>query len=130
MRKQYHTRQVGSARHTWDVHHLVRHAQTQRANLVPLSSISEVDEMWWFQTDDDLPTPRAIAAHMALVNEADLKYPILLCSEGRLMDGMHRVVKALLEGRETILAIRLTPTPEPHFVNVDTSTLPYPDEDV
>ncbi|WP_299726726.1 hypothetical protein [uncultured Tateyamaria sp.] len=130
MRKQYHTRAVGADRHVWDIHRLVRIARTLTAHPVPLSEISELDELWWFQTEDDVPTPRAVAAHMALVEQADLQYPILLCSEGRLMDGMHRVVKAVLEGRETIQAIRFPSTPDPDYVNVDLNDLCYPDEDV
>jgi hypothetical protein len=41
------------------------------------------------------------------------------------MDGMHRVAKAYLEGRATILAVQLEVDPEPDFVGVDEATLPY-----
>ena len=130
MRKQYHTRTVGADTYTWDVHRLVRLAKTQSPIALPLEDISEHDEIWWFQNAEDKPTPRSLAEHMALVRDTDLKYPIILCDKGRLMDGMHRIVKALLEGRETILAVRLVPMPEPDFTNVDTAKLAYPDEDV
>ena len=130
MRKQYHTRAVGAQDHTWDVHRLVRLAQPFPVISVPLTEIDEINELWWFQDKADLPTPRAIAAHMVLVDETDHKYPILLCAEGRLMDGMHRVVKALREGRTMINAVRFPETPDPDFIDVDVNTLPYPDEDI
>ena len=130
MRKQYHTRSVGNDKHTWDVHKLVRLAKTIKAVPVPLAEISELDELWWFQDETDIPTPRSLSEHMVLVEQTDLSYPIILCSEGRLMDGMHRVIKALLEGRETIEAVRLSPMPKPDYINVDPNELDYPDEDV
>ena len=130
MRKQYHTRTVGFDTHTWDVHRLVRLAKNQTSVAIPLESISELDENWWFQSERDHPTPRSLAKHMALVRDTDLQYPIILCEKGRLMDGMHRVVKAFLENKHTILAVRLAPMPEPDFINVDVEELDYPDEEV
>jgi hypothetical protein len=67
---------------------------------------------------------------MALVQQADLAYPVLLCAEGRLMDGMHRLVKALLEQRECVQAVRFPVTPKPDDINVAADDLPYPDEDL
>ena len=46
------------------------------------------------------------------------------------MDGMHRVVKAVLEQRSFVLAIRFPTTPDPDYINVSADDLPYPDEDV
>ncbi|WP_126976170.1 hypothetical protein [Frigidibacter oleivorans] len=130
MRKQYHTRTVGGERHTWDVHRLVRLSRGVPVEWIAIESLAEIDTLWWYQGEDRFPTPRSIAVHLRLVAEADLKWPILICGEGRLMDGMHRVLKALVEDRCKIAAIRLNPTPEPDFVNVDLQALPYPDEEV
>ena len=52
-------------------------------------------------------------------------HPIILCSDGRLMDGMHRVCKALNHGHETIKAIRLEELPEPDHIDVDLDDLLY-----
>lgn len=38
---------------------------------------------------------------------------------------MHRVLKALLQGCEFVLAYRLPTLPEPDFVSVDPDRLPY-----
>ncbi|WP_107816813.1 hypothetical protein [Celeribacter persicus] len=130
MRKQYHTRTVGDERHTWDVHRLLRLARGRQTETIPLSAITELDALWWYREVDDLPTPRSIAHHIRLMQEADLRWPILLCADGRLMDGMHRVLKALVEGHREIQAVRFDPTPEPDFVNADVDALPYPDEEI
>lgn len=130
MRKQYHTRTVGEDKWTWDIHRLVRLAVVLPTIAVPLSQISEADEIWWYQDARDIPTPRSIAKHMALVEQTDLDHPILLCSEGRLMDGMHRVVKALLQNHITINAVRFDPTPAPDYVNISPEALSYEAEEV
>ena len=125
-----HSRKVGDDLYIWDVHRLIRRAKELPRMQIPLSQIAEIDELWWYQTDSDIPTPQTLSEHMILVQKADLKYPIILCSEGRLMDGMHRVVRALAEGQATISAVKFEETPEPDFINVDVDSLPYPDEDV
>ncbi|AGT10889.1 hypothetical protein [Paracoccus aminophilus] len=129
MRKQYHFRTVGPDVLVWDAHRLIRLSKSIPPAPVDLRAIAELDENWWFR-DGALPTPRALAAHMALVAQADLAFPILLCAEGRVMDGMHRLVKALLDGKTQISAIRFAVTPTPDFINVAAEDLPYPDEDI
>ena len=130
LRKQYHRRQVGGDVHIWDVHRLLRAARSLPIQDVPLNQIAELDEDWWYAEPGAVPTPRFIADHVKLVHEVDPAYPILLCAKGRLMDGMHRVVRALSERRDAIRAKRFAITPPPDFVNVSLDDLPYPDEAV
>lgn len=73
-----------------------------------LDSIREIDEKFWFGDKNDEPTCRAIVEHMQLIEETDLSHPIILASDGRVMDGMHRVAKALLEDQETIEAVKFS----------------------
>lgn len=42
------------------------------------------------------------AQHMLHVQQADLTDPIIMDNRGQIIDGRHRVVKALLEGLKTI----------------------------
>ena len=124
MRKQYHSRRTDEGVLIWDVDRLVEASKDLPVTEVPLTQIRELDEQYWFD-GDHMPTCRAILEHMILVRDTDLKYPIILSSDGRVMDGMHRVLKAALEERETIPARRFEITPEPDFVDVDIDTLPY-----
>jgi hypothetical protein len=125
MRKQYFSIQSPQGLLVWDVDHLINLTESLEPKQVPLNSIKELDEVYWFNDKNDMPTCRAIIAHFKLIKETDLRYPIILSAKGRVMDGMHRVAKAVLEGRETIKAVQFKKDPEPDFVNVDVEELPY-----
>jgi len=125
MRQQYHFRSTENGVLIWDVHRLVELAKTLPTSEVSLSDIRELDETFWFELNDDQPTCRRIAQHAKLINDTDLSYPIIMSSDGRVMDGMHRVCKALIEGRDTILAVRFDMDPKHDYVDVSPDDLPY-----
>jgi hypothetical protein len=52
---------------------------------------------------------------------------VILSSDGRVMDGMHRVCKALLLGHDTIDAVRFLHDPEPDHIGIPLDDLPYDD---
>ncbi len=108
----------------WDVDRLVALTVGFPRIHVPLSSIRELDEPFWFG-GDDVPTCRAVVDHARLIETADLSFPIILSSEGRVMDGMHRVGKAALLGRSSIEAVQFTQDPEPDYIGVHPDDLPY-----
>lgn len=45
-------------------------------------------------------------SHMKAILDADLDFPILLDRYGRILDGRHRLARAIFEGRTTIKAKR------------------------
>ena len=125
LRPQYHFRPSEDGFFAWDVHQLIAASEPLPVFEHPLSDIAELDELWWFQSSNDRPTPRSIAEHAKIITAVDLSYPIILCAEGRLMDGMHRCLKALIEERSHVSARRFDVTPPPDHVNVQPSDLPY-----
>ncbi len=130
MRKQYHFRKSERGLLAWDVDRLIQlahRAQGIEPIAIPLSEIKEIDEAYWYDSNSQLPTCRDLVSHMRLVNEADLRYPIILSPDGRIMDGMHRVAKALLQGEKEILAVRFPSMPEPDYIDVEPADLPYED---
>ena len=127
MRKQYHFRSSDRGRLIWDVHRLVELSAALPRREVPLAAIRELDEPYWFAGEGDRPTCRAVADHARLMAEADLRYPVILSADGRVMDGMHRVAKAYVEGRASVVAVRFEETPEPDYIDVDPNALPYDD---
>lgn len=127
MRPQYHFRDSPQGLMAWDMRKIAKAAASLPTVEVPLSDIAELDEDWWF-AHGGAATPRAIADHMALVAHADRSYPVILDAQSRLMDGMHRIVQALLAGDTTITAIRLPETPPPDYIGVDPDKLPYAPE--
>lgn len=124
MRKQYHFRPSSRGLLAWDVDRLIDLTRDHPRIELPLSTIREVDESYWFSTGED-PTCRAVMEHARLIAAADLSYPIILASDGRVMDGMHRVLKAILEGRHTIEAVQFNTDPAPDYVGVSPDELPY-----
>jgi len=124
MRKQYYFRPSPDGIRAWDVDRLVTLARDLPIMQVPLAEISELDQPRWFD-HGYVPTCRSVAEHARLINEADLSFPIILSSEGHVMDGMHRVAKAAMEDRESILAKQFARDPEPDYVGIEPDKLPY-----
>ena len=54
-----------------------------------------------------------LAYHMKVALEADMNYPIILAKDGRIMDGHHRVIKALALGIPDIKVVQFKIDPEP-----------------
>ena len=71
------------------------------------------------------PTVRRIIDHIVLIQEVDPSYPIILGSDGRVMDGMHRISRAILDGHATIKAVQFVHEPEPDYRNCSPEDLPY-----
>lgn len=125
IRPQYHFRPIGDDLFIWDVRRLIALAEDLPVIQVPLAEISEIDETYWFSPTGDQPSVRAVADHAALIQAADLAYPILLCARGRVMDGMHRVARAYLDGAQDIAARRFEVTPPHDHVNMAPEALSY-----
>ena len=51
--------------------------------------------------------------HMKRIQEADMSYPIIQHPDGWILDGWHRICRAILEGRTTIKCVRLEKMPPP-----------------
>jgi hypothetical protein len=125
MRKQYHIRDSERGLLAWDVDRLLRLTAEQEPVDLPLERIRELDEAFWFSGDGNTPTCRRVAEHAKLIDQTSLDHPIIIDPEGRVMDGMHRVCKALISGLKTIKAVKLSAMPEPDFVGVPIDQLPY-----
>lgn len=125
MRKQYHFRKEGQDTLIWDIDRLVRLVENLETREVSAEDIKELDENFWYNNLSDVPKCRSIADHAKLIQESNLEYPIILCPEGRIMDGMHRVCKAYIAGKETTRAKRFDIMPEPDFKNVPEGLLLY-----
>lgn len=90
----------------WSVTRLIEHSKSLPVFDIPLAGIFIGEKVF-----KESRTARDIAEHVKRVNETDLKHPILLDPDGFIMDGWHRVIKALVEGRETIKAVRFEEMP-------------------
>ncbi len=50
--------------------------------------------------------------HVKRINDIEGDHPIILDNRGYICDGWHRVVKAIVEGKDTIKAVRLIIMPD------------------
>ena len=90
---------------TWSVLRLIEHSKDLPVQEMPLTALN---------TYTLCPKPtnmNSFVSHIKKVLECDLKYPIILDDEGYVMDGRHRIAKALLQGKETIKFVRFEETP-------------------
>ena len=123
MRKQYYFRPSSRGLLAWDVDHLVDLSKHLPRKRIRLADIQDLDELWC--GEDERPTCRAMLEHIRLIDEADLSFPIILSSTGAVMDGRHRIAKALLQGRVEIEAVQFEEDPEPDHAGLGPHDLPY-----
>ena len=124
LHQQYHFRKSDKGLLAWDVLKLIKMTKGFEVVQVALSDIRELKEVYWFGLGAP-PIMEDIVQHAKQIFEADISYPIILCPEGRVMDGMHRVCKASIDGHKFISAVRLTELHKPDYVGKQPDELPY-----
>lgn len=125
MRKQYHFWPGDEGLDAWDVDRLIELSRDLPTHEVDLASIWEIDTVYWFDDDREAPTVRNVVDHVRLIHEVDPSHPIILGPDGRVMDGMHRVARALLEDRTHVMAVRFEVLPQSDHRNCRPEDLPY-----
>ena len=123
MRKQYYFRASPRGLLAWDVDHLVAASASFERKRIPLSVVRELQQPW--SGDREAQTWEGLIAHVRLIEAADLSYTIILAADGAVMDGMHRVAKAVLAGHDHIDAVQFDRDPEPDFVGIGPDDLSY-----
>lgn len=101
-----HEQMCSIGTHSWSVPRLFELARNLPVMDIPL------DHLCVYYTYDKL-TMREMVMHMNAVNSAGLNKPIILDENGDLMDGRHRLMKAMLTGEKTIKAVRFDENPSP-----------------
>ena len=91
----------------WSVARLIDDTKDLKPFDCPLASLNLSDVIWVDCNIQDL------ALHCNQVIEADLDYPIILSWDGSIAEGRHRIIKAIIEGKRTIKAVRMTWRPTP-----------------
>ena len=124
MRKQYNFWPGPNGLDAWDVDRLIALSADLPVVKVPLTSFAELDTEYWFK-DGQAPTVRSVVEHARFMQEADLTFPVILAADGRVMDGMHRIAKALLVDLVTVDAVQFPVTPQPDYRGVRPEDLPY-----
>ena len=125
VRPQYHIRDSAKGPLAWDVRRLIALSADLAPFELAVTAVRELDENHWYQ--HSLPTCRSVLEHAVLIETADLSYPVILDHTGRLMDGMHRICKAIMLKQQYVLAVQFPEIPAPDFIGVEPADLPYDD---
>lgn len=92
--------------HEWSVARLIELSKDFPVLIIPLDHLNVCDRYSNLRLRD-------MVMHMVAVNNADLSFPIILDEDGELMDGRHRLMKAMLLGEKEIKAVRFDENPRP-----------------
>ena len=114
-KRQTHSTEIKGKRYIWYTDRLWKLAQDLSEFEVEVESFQELDWDCWFGTGR-VPTIREVAAHCKRINEANTEFPVIINENGRLMDGGHRLARALLEGATMIKAVQFAQMPEPDII--------------
>ena len=98
--------------HEWAVARLFELSKDLKVMDIPL------DHLNVFNKYKEL-TLRDMVMHMRAVKAADLNLPIILDEDGEIMDGRHRIMKAMLNNAKSVRAVRFDENPSPCKVNND-----------
>ncbi len=116
---QRHGRPTAEGMAFWNTERLWRLASALPVITIEIAGIAEFDENCWFRNGP--PTCRQVAEHARKIFDADLSFPVILSSDGRLMDGGHRIARAWLQGLTVVTAQRFVDDPEPDYVEPNAS---------
>ena len=128
MPTQYHFWPAAPGFDAWDVARLIRLSAGLPVTDVPLASITEIDTVYWFDGAAEQPTVRKVVEHARRIAAADPGHPVILGPDGRVMDGMHRIARRLLDGHTTVRARQFPVLPDPDYRDCRPDDLPYPSE--
>ena len=109
---QTHSTERDGKRYIWYTERLWELAKDLPEYDADVELFEELDRDCWFG-EGRTPTIREVADHCRRINETDPRIPVIINDNGRLMDGGHRLARALLEGRKTVKAVRFEKMPEP-----------------
>ena len=98
----------------WTVTNLIARSKDLEPFDLPLAAIYLGTEVW---TPEG--SPFGMAHHMRRALDVDTRHPVILSQEGFIMDGWHRVLRALIDGRSSIKAVRFSKTPPHDYLKAD-----------
>jgi hypothetical protein len=97
----------------WYVSRLIDKAKDLPVQTMPISGLNI------YRLAPNIDSMKSFVGHVQAVLDTDMSYPIILDDEGYVMDGRHRIAKALLEGKENISFVRFDETPRPDYFEKD-----------
>jgi hypothetical protein len=109
-----HENTFTSGKKVWFVANLIDRSKDLVPFDLPLAAIYAGSEVW-----ESVSSAYGLAKQMRRVLDVETSHPIILDQEGFIMDGWHRVARALIDGKSTIKAVRFTETPPHDYLKPD-----------
>ena len=94
----------------WYVANLIHLTKNLPQFDLPLAALDSDVSVW-----SPIASAYSLAKQMRRVLDLDPQYPVILDEGGFIMDGWHRIARALIEGKETVRAVRFDKTPPPDY---------------
>jgi hypothetical protein len=92
----------------WDVDKLIKASQHLEPKLFDITSIDHDTVIEWTANN-----VRDYLSHYVRLTSADVTIPIILRSDGVVMDGWHRIIRALAEGHQLkFVQFEIDPPPD------------------
>ncbi len=88
-----HSKWIEGKKHIWDVYDLWEKSQLLPVFEIDPKSIIDLDCDGWF--GGQAPTAGEVLDHMKRILSVSLDYPVILNCDDTIMDGAHRVCKAI-----------------------------------
>ena len=125
IRPQYHFRHTQTGIDAWRVSRLIELSQGLPVRMIHPEHARELHQNHWYFHDSSVPTPQSIIEHTQLILACDLHYPIILDQHGRVMDGMHRICRAIIDNVAELPAVQFVVDPQPDYIDCAPEELPY-----
>ena len=100
---------------TWNIEKLWKRSSSLQVFEYIVSEFDGLDEDFLFGSKNK-PTVRSVLEHCEKIKSADFSYPIIISESGVIMDGLHRICRAILDGKETLPAVRFEKNPAPDHI--------------
>jgi len=97
----------------WKITSLIEASKDLKIEEMPVSAINSYSLL------PKIHTMKHFVSKIKKVIRVDLKYPIILDGEGYVMDGRHRIAKAMLYNEKTIKYVRFDVTPDADYIKDD-----------
>lgn len=96
----------------WNVPTLLQYVKEMKYETfkMPVAGV-DLSYMPW-----DIHSMKSLLFHLKRIKECDLSHPILLDDKGMVCDGTHRIIKAILDNKTEIDAIRIQRMPPPDAI--------------
>jgi len=95
---------------TYSSQSLIKAAKGLPIKMMNVNKILDTKIYWTLNTFFDLKV------HLERIESSDLKYPVIVGPNNKVIDGFHRVMKSIIQGKKTVKYVKLDKLPEPDKV--------------